>query len=162
MASFVMRFTLVDAEGTLSFVGPAHALKMLAAACCRQPADVKTLLRHAGEYDGQFAGGVLAGLATFDEHNTRDDVSAIHRRFDSAAIDATPPFRVLDEATRRWSLLPARAGLVLFNLPARRIVQIHNSYGELPRVGLGRIRRDGRPTRTLYRYELPADWAILP
>ena len=162
MASAVMRFTVVDDEGTMSFVGPAHALKMLAAACCRQPVDSKTLLRHAADYDRLFACEVLAGLAVFDEHNTPDDVRAIHRRFDQAAADETPPFRVVDEATRRWSLLPTRAGLVLFNLPARRIVQIQNSYGELPRTGLGRIRQDGKPTRTYYRYQLPAEWALVP
>jgi hypothetical protein len=157
-----MRFTVVEPEGTLSFVGPAHALKMLAAACCREPADVKTLLRLAADYDGQFAGGVLAGLAVFDEHNTPGHAGAIHRRFDPEAPDETPPFRVVDDATRRWSLMPARAGLVLFNLPARRIVQIQNGYGDLPRSGLGRIRQDGKPTRSLYRYTLPQDWSILP
>jgi hypothetical protein len=158
----VMRFTVVDPAGTLSFIGPAHALKMLAAACCRQPADIQALLRHAGEYDGSFAGRVLAGLAVFDEHNTRDDARAVGRWLDNVAPDETPPFRVIDDATRHRSLEPARDGLVVFNLPARRIVQIRNSYGELLRRGLGRVRQDGQPTRRLYRYELPPEWSILP
>ena len=158
----VMRYTVVDPAGTLSFVGPAHALKMLAAACCRQPADSEALLRHAGEYDGNFAGRVLAGLAVFDEHNTADDARAIGRCLDTTTPDETPPFRVVDDATRRRSLEPARDGLVVFNLPARRIVQIRNSYGELLRKGLGRVREDGQPTRRLYRYELPPEWSILP
>ena len=162
MAVSVMRFTVVDPAGALSFVGPAHTLKMLAAACCRRPADSKALLRHAGEYDSLFAGGVLAGLAVFDEHNTLDDTSQIRGCLDGAGPDEIPPFRVVDEATRRWSLQPARAGLVVINLPARRIIQVQNSYGELLRRGLGRIRENGRPTARLYRYELPPEWAILP
>jgi hypothetical protein len=162
VAEAVMRFTVVDERGTLSFVGPGYALKMLAAGCARQPVDALALLRQVEALDGRFAGGVLAGLAVFDEHNTPDDHSAIHRRLDETARDVTPPFRVVDEATRRWSLEPARAGLVVFNLPARRIVQIQNTYGELSRSGVGRIRDNGKPTRQLYRYELPSDWTILP
>src|SRR5688572_12915619 len=135
---------------------------MIAAACARQPADALALLRQIERLDERFAGGVLAGLAVFDEHNTPDDHSAIQRRLDETPRDETPPFRVVDEATRRWSLEPARAGLVVFNLPARRIVQIQNSYGELARAGLGRIRDNGKPTRQLYRYQLPTEWAILP
>ena len=157
-----MRFTVVDAHGTASFVGPAHALKMLAAACCRRPSDVRTLLRHVGDYDGQLVGGVLSGLAVFDEHNTAEDHAQIRGRLDRVSPDETPPFRVVDEATRRWSLEPARTGLVVFNLPARRIVQVQNSYGELPRRGQGRVRQDGKPTGRLYWYELPPEWAILP
>lgn len=157
-----MRFTVVDANGTASFVGPAHALKMLAAACCRRPTDFKSLLRHAGAYDGQFVSGVLSGLAVFDEHNTAEDFSEIRGSLDRATPDETPPFRVVDEATRYWSLQPARVGLVVFNLTARRIVQIQNSYGELPRRGLGRVRQEGKPTSRLYRYELPPEWTILP
>src|SRR5688500_5123406 len=140
----LMRYTVVDAGGVASFVGPAHALKMLAAACCRWPIDAKELLRPAGDYDGLFAGGVLSGLAVFDEHNTVDDFRQIQGFLDRAEPEAAPPFRVVDEATRHWSLVPARAGLVVFNLPVRRIVQIQNSYGELCRRGLGRVRQDGR------------------
>jgi hypothetical protein len=162
VAEAVLRFTVVDGRGTVSFVGPGHALKMLAAACCRGPADSLALLRQAERYDGRFAGGVLAGLAVFDEHNTPEDHQAIRRHLDETARDETPPFRVVDEATRRWSLEPARGGLVVFNLLAHRIVQVQNSYGELARSGLGRIRAEGKPTRQLYRYDLPAEWTILP
>lgn len=162
MAMSLMRYTVVDAGGATSFVGPAHALKMLAAACCRRPIDAKELLQHAGDYDALFAREVLSGLAVFDEHNTADDFRQIRGRLDRAEPEAAPPFRVVDGATRHLSLVPARAGLVVFNLPVRRIVQIQNSYGELCRRGLGRVRHDGQPTRRLYRYELPPEWTILP
>jgi hypothetical protein len=51
---------------------------------------------------------------------------------------------------------------VLYNLKARRIVQLVNQYGELLRQDRGRIRRGGEPTRLLYTYRLPDDWRILP
>jgi hypothetical protein len=57
---------------------------------------------------------------------------------------------------------PARLGLVVMNLRDRRIIQIQNSYAELDRKGRGRIRANGRPTRTLYHYELPESWRIVP
>ncbi|HEX5497673.1 MAG TPA: hypothetical protein VFX03_00540, partial [Thermomicrobiales bacterium] len=76
------------------------------------------------------------------------------------AADAA--FRVTDEATQHRSLEPARYGLVVFNLPARRIVQVQNSYHDLLCADRGRLRRDGRPVRAYYRYALPDDWSIVP
>lgn len=157
-----MRFTVVDGGGTVSFVGPCHALKMFAAACSRRPRDHRELLELTAEYDARLSGSVLAGLAVFDEHNLPGNVDAIRARLNANGAEDAPPFRVLDEVTRRLSLDPVRAGLVVFNLPARRIVQVQNSYADLDRQGRGRIRRDGRPTRRLYHYELPADWSIVP
>ena len=69
---------------------------------------------------------------------------------------------VLDEQTRRASLEPARLGLVVFNLPARRIVQIQNSYANLERSDRGRVRRNGQPVQTCYSYTLPDEWSIVP
>jgi hypothetical protein len=59
-------------------------------------------------------------------------------------------------------LEPRRLGVIIFNLKARRIVQVQNSYSELLRSDRGRVRVDGRPTRQIYRYSLPEEWAILP
>lgn len=159
---FTMRFTVVDGAGTVSFVGPCHALKMIAAACSRRPRNHRELLELTADYDPRLSGSVLAGLAVFDEHNMPGNVEAIRARFDADGAEDAPPFRVLDELTRRRSLDPVRAGLVVFNLSAQRIVQIQNSYADLNRKGRGRIRRDGRPTQRLYHYELPADWSIVP
>lgn len=157
-----MRFTVVDSTGTISFTAPGHALKMLAAACSRQPRDHQTLMRYAGELDGEFAASVVNGLAVFDEHNTADDLAAIRSQLAAENLDDLPPFRVLDDVTRRHSLQPARVGLVVFNLKAQRIVQIQNSYGDLKREDRGRRRRGGEPLSTLYHYRLPAGWSILP
>lgn len=157
-----MRFTVVDGAGTISFLGPGHVMKILAAACAKGPADSKALLSLAARYDARFVGTIVDGLAVFDEHNTTDDHAAIVTRLSEAAPAESPPFRVLDAVTRQKSLEPVQAGLVLYNLPARRIVQVQNSYAELPRQGRGRIREDGRPVQRLYHYKLPAEWTILP
>jgi hypothetical protein len=157
----VMRFTVVDDGGTMSFVAPGHALKVLAAACSRRPSDHRDLIAKAADYDAVLAGAVLAGLSAFDEHHVpgetpTDGIVPPRER------DAAQPFRVLDDETRRRSMEPARAGLVVFNLRAKRIVQVQNSYADLQRRDRGRLRRDGRPVRALYSYELPADWSIVP
>lgn len=158
----VMRFTVVDQDGTLSFVGPCHALKVLTAACSRQPSDHRALLELAGDYDRHLAGFVLDGLSVFDEHNSVDNPAAIRAALRERASHEAPPFRVVDDVTRRRSLEPVKAGLVVFNLNARRIVQVQNSYADLKRRDRGRIRRNGKPTRVLYHYDLPTEWRIVP
>ncbi|HEU5431170.1 MAG TPA: hypothetical protein VFU81_05875 [Thermomicrobiales bacterium] len=153
-----MRFTIIDGSGATSFVAPPHALKMLTAACSKGAADHVELLRRAEEFDPALFGdliGVLTGNAAADDASDRDSEAP-------TAADGIAPFRVVDEATRRRSLEPARYGLVVFNLPARRIVQVQNSYHDLLRSDRGRLRRDGRPVRAYYRYALPDDWSIVP
>ncbi len=159
-----MRFTVVDDDGTMSFVAPGHVLKMLTAACSRQPTNHRALLGLAEEYDPRLASGVMKALSRFDAELGRDPADPSSPRGETAEGDADgdSPFRVVDEQTRRRSLEPARAGLVVFNLTAKRIVQIQNSYGDLRRKDRGRLRRDGRPVRALYSYELPAEWRIVP
>src|SRR3954470_22783518 len=96
----MMRFTVVDNMGTLSFVGPPHALKALAAACSQGPEDHRHLIGLLGEYDGQLQQELSAGLHVFDEHNTKTDARAIHSLLDECKPVASPPFRVVDERTR--------------------------------------------------------------
>jgi len=157
-----MRFTVVDDEGTISFVGPVHGLKVLAAACSRRPADHRALLTLAGAFDTDLAHQVRQGLTAFDDINHSGYDRQSSRRTLNGDEETGHPFRVIDERSRRRSLEPARAGVVVFNLIARRIVQVQNSYAELERRGRGRVRRNGKPTRALYHYELPADWTIVP
>jgi hypothetical protein len=162
MSTSRMRFTVVDDDSTISFVGPPHYLKALTAGCSRRPADHRSLLALAAEYDADLIATILNGLTVFDEHNTPGHAETFHQRLREDPSPAPPPFRVVDDETRRLSLQPEGTGLVVYNLPARRIVQIQNSYAELRRQDRGRIRRDGRPTRDLYHYRLPNDWTILP
>jgi len=157
-----MRFTVVDDDGTMSFVAPGHVLKMLTAACSRQPANHRALLGLAEEYDPRLAVGVMRGLSRFDAERRQGASDGADALLSDGEAEGDSPFRVVDEQTRRRSLEPARAGLVVFNLRAKRIVQIQNSYGDLRRKDRGRLRRDGRPVRALYSYELPAEWSIVP
>lgn len=162
MGSFIMRYTVIDAAGTMSFIGPCHALKMMAAACSRDPVDHRELLALTAKYDARLTGAVLDGLSLFDEHNSPANATATHARLSDSGRDDAPPFRVVDDVTRRRSLDPVRAGLIVFNLPAKRIVQVQNAYDDLKRDDRGRIRRDGKPTRAFYHYALPGEWAIVP
>lgn len=157
-----IRLTVIDAGGTVSFVGPAHAAKVLTAACSRGPATLGELLRIARPFDAETIGELIEGLALFDRHNPEGDYAAIHALLTSLNPTATPPFRVVDELTRATSLAPVSTGLILFNLTAQRIVQVQNSYAALLRQDRGRIRADGRPTRHLYRYVLPNEWVLVP
>lgn len=157
----MMRFTIVDDSGSTSFTAPPHLLKAIAACCARGVATTRELVAMLADYDGCSAAEIRDGLLIFREHNTQSDTRWIRERLD-AESDASGPFDVLDERTRRASLEPARLGLVVFNLVARRIVQVQNTYANLQRSDRGRIRRDGKPVPTFYRYELPADWSIVP
>ena len=163
---FVMRFTVVDPTGTVSFVAPCSALKALVAACAKYPPDLESLLAASSRYHTDLRDQVLNGLAIFDEHNAEGRYEHIHSAIDYAAEQRAqhdlPAFRVVDETTRQASLEPVKAGLVLFNLIERRIVQVHNTYDNVRRQDRGRIHKGGEPTKQLYHYSLPQDWQIVP
>jgi hypothetical protein len=161
---FVMRYTVIDSAGSVSFVGPCSWLKALVAGCATTPATLDALLQEASRYDHEMRDQVLSGLRVFDEHNLPGDYGAIGRALDPQAGPAheTPVFRVGDARTREVSLTPVKAGLVLFNLPQKRIIQVQNTYAEVQREDRGRFRKEGRPTGRFYHYQLPADWAIVP
>jgi len=139
----VLSITLVDDERTITFVAPGHLLKMAAAACSRDPRTIREFLAGLGNYDPDFAASLAADLDADGE--SRAVVLAVE-----------------DEESRTRSLEPADAGVVVVNLPARRIVQLRNDFGELQRADRGRMRRNGRPVQLFYHYELPEEWAIVP
>jgi hypothetical protein len=163
---FVMRFTVIDHAGTVSFVAPCTALKVLVAACGNTASDLEALLSASTRYDTGLKDYVLNSLALFDEHNSHGSYEHIHSALDYAgeqrSQQSVPAFRVVDETTRKASLEPVKAGLVLFNLKDRRIIQVHNTYADVKRSDRGRIHEGGAPTRRLYHYELPHDWEIVP
>lgn len=163
---FVMRFTVIDNEGAVSFVAPCNALKALVAACSKQPSDLESLLAATTRYDTDLRDNVLNGLAVFDEHNTNGSFQQIHRAIDYAGEQRSqhsiPAFRVVDATTREASLSPVKAGLVLFNLKEQRIIQVQNTYDNVRRKDRGRIHEGGEPTRRLYHYDLPPNWQIVP
>ncbi|MDO8689258.1 MAG: hypothetical protein Q7R39_04500 [Dehalococcoidia bacterium] len=158
----VMRYTIVDGQGAISFVDHCDVLDALVAACGGNPRTVSELLDLAGNYYGSLKEFVLCGLAVFDEHNTPGQAERIHRALDFLRPEETPVFRVLDEITRQASLQPVKAGIIIFNLTGKRIVQVMNNYVEIRREGRGRVHDEERPTGQLYRYRLPGDWALVP
>jgi hypothetical protein len=162
----MMRFTIVgqtdtDQTETISFVGPPHGLKALAACCAQGTTAISEILIRLGFYDIDLSRRVREQLSVFREHNTEDDSTWIEEKIASDA-DYELPIVVLSESTRRLSLQPGKLGMIVFNLPARRIVQVQNSYANLERSDRGRVRRDGKPTTTFYNYALPAEWTIVP
>lgn len=156
------RFTVIDRGGTVSFLGPGHGLKVFAAACSRGAEDYRALLELAAEYDPAWTSEIRRGINIFDEHNTSFTTEAFAAQIRAADGEPTIPFRVLDSETRARSMQPSKSGLVLFNLKDKRIVQVQNSYADLRRQGRGRIRSDGRPTRSLFYYRLPDSWQLVP
>lgn len=162
MTRSVFRFNVLDDAGSVSFVGPAHGLKALAAACSRGPTSVADLLEGAHRYDPDWIEEVRLGLLVFDEHNV-DALSPEYLPVVNETDDRDHrAFRIVDPATRSRSMLPAPLGLVVVNLREKRIIQIQNSYADLPRKGRGRFRKGGAPTRLLFHYELPESWSIVP
>lgn len=157
----MMRFTIIDLSETMSFVGPPHALKALAACCAQGVATISEIITKLGFYDIDLSRRLREQLTVFREHNTEIDAAWIE-----AKVATDPSYETLlmvgSEATRRVSLQPGKLGLIVFNIPAKRIVQIQNSYANLERSDRGRVRRDGKPTTTYYNYALPADWTIVP
>lgn len=157
-----MRFTVIDPRGRVSFVAPCSSLEAFVAGCTSQPRTLEQLLGAVQPFVGDFADRVLSGLAVFDEHTSAANPRWINAALDYCAPHETPVFRVVDPRTEELSLTPLRAGVVVFNLVAKRIVQIQNTYSEIRRKGRVRVLRDNKPTERVHRYELPADWSVVP
>lgn len=158
----LLRITVVDPNGSISFVADAEALPALVAACSRNPTTAPDLLLHADANFGGLRDRVLNGLAIFDERNAAGNYDAIHQAFAFCAPHELPPFRVVDAATREQSLRPVKAGVVLFNLIEKRIVQIQNTYREITRSGRAPIFDGETHTGRMFTYRLPREWAIVP
>ncbi len=158
----VMRFTIVDIQGTVSFVAHTSAAVALTAACATNPPTIGELLEASRQYDRNLQLLVASGLAVFDEHNLPDNLAHIHEQLRSLPPQNTPVFRVLDETTREASLQAVRAGIILYNLPKKRIVQIANTYETLSRTGQVNYHNGRFLSRRVLRYELPPEWTIVP
>jgi hypothetical protein len=157
-----LRCTVVDLEGSISFVIDGDALPALTAACSRNPSRTSELLEEAERFYCGLTERVENGLAMFDERNTHGHYEFIHKALEICPPEAEPVFRVVDELTREASLKPARAGAVVFNLISKRIVQVMNSYREIKRTGRGRVFDGSNLTSRTYVYRLPREWALVP
>ena len=158
----LMRFTVVDRTGTVSFILDGDALPALLASCSSDPPDLDALLLGAEPYYSNLHDHVRNGLAIFDEHNTLANPTVIHEAFRFLPADEQPVFRVIDERTREQSLRPVKAGVVIFNLIARRIVQLQNTYYAIQRKGRGRVFDGARLTNRTFVYRLPKRWTVVP
>lgn len=158
----VMRFTVVDTEGTVSFIAHTSAALALTAACAKNPMTLADLLDVSRTYDRSLHDHVSHGLAVFDEHNLPGDTRAIHEQLRTVAPREVPVFRVLDEVTREVSLTPVRAGAILFNLVRKRIIQIANTDEHIHRAGEVNYHNGRFLSRRVFEYELPAEWSIVP
>jgi hypothetical protein len=158
----MMRFTVIDDSGTVSFAGPGHCLKALTAACSTGASTLPALLERVQSYDAMFVDSVRRSLAQFDEHVVESDLASIVTWLDRDPDTGHAVFRVFNQRLRNMSLMPEPLGVVLFNLRDRRIVQIQNTYGQLLRKDRGRIRVAGKPVNRYYHYALPDSWELLP
>jgi hypothetical protein len=158
----LMRCTVIEATGAVSFIVDGEALPALVAACAHNPGSLVELLEHVEPLYAELRERVLNGLATFDEHNVPGRYEIIHQALDFHRPHEQPVFRVVDDRTREASLQPVKAGAVLFNLKSKRIVQLQNSFREITRSGRYRV-FDGRAlTNRVFSYRLPSEWAIVP
>ena len=146
----LMRYTVVDDLGTVSFVARCELLPYVVSACAPGPGTLAELFTSLGPWGRELREYVESGLAVFDEHNTRENYAAIHGAIRHLPPAEIPVFRVGDEVTRQASLQPVKAGVIVFNLKGRRIVQIQNAYAEIRRM-TGRVQRLER-----------AGWRIVP
>jgi hypothetical protein len=158
----LLRITLIDSQGTISFGAPGYWAKMMAAACGHNPSTLEQVLTTLGTLDREATDSLRHGLAVFDEFVLRDDASTIESWLAQNDPKDGTPFRLIDPRLREASLTPLPLGVIMVNLPDKRIVQIENRYGPLLRSDRGRMRRNGEPIGQIYKYELPSGWALLP
>ncbi len=151
------RFNVIDGNGTASFLGPRHASKMIAAACGANHRSLDSMLTYLRALDEVWALEVSAGLDAFDARTQGEDTGS-----SESAHRWQAPFRVVDEESRRQSMRISSLGLFVVNLRARRIVQVDNRSISLEKSGRGRVRRNGKPTRMMFRYSLSPEWELVP
>ena len=158
----VLRCTVIDSSGGVSFLTHGDALPALVAACSYNPGTLNDFLDTAEPLYRNLSDYVHDGLAIFDEHNTSGHYDAIHRLLTTLPRHQQPVFRVVDKLTQEASLRPVSAGAVIFNLAEKRIVQLANTYREITRRGRARTFDGARLTDTVFRYRLPEEWALVP
>lgn len=158
----LMRYTIVDEGGTVSFVADCNSLYVMVAACAANPKSLDQMLAFTERFDKRLKEYVSSGLAIFDEYNCNGNYERIHAAFKYCMPHEVPVFRVVDERTRQVSLQSLQAGIIVFNLAKRRIIQIQNSFAEIRRKGRVRIHDGSRLTNQVYAYELPNEWSLVP
>lgn len=157
-----MRYTLIGRGETISFVGAPTLLAEFVAACVQNPLTVPELLSLVEQHVPKAIEALRSSLAVFDEHNAHGQYEHIHTALQQQRRGHYPAFRVVDEVTRIASLEPALWGLVLFNLPQRRIIQIQNTYADIRRHGYVPTFPEEHGSGSQRVYHLPVSWSIVP
>jgi hypothetical protein len=157
-----MRFTIVDPNGTISFVGDGFLLLPLVAVCASTPRSLSEMLKRADKIDRRVRAMIGRGLAVFDEHNVPGNYAAIHQTLEQTWGSNEPVFRVVDDLTRQRSLEPTKTGLIIFNLKDQRIVQVLNHFYAVERSGEVHLHNGSRYFKQTVSYELPESWSIVP
>ena len=158
----VMRLTVIDGHGTVSFVAHSSAATALAASCAADPTSLDEFLRISQQYDRGLRAKVLNGLEVFDRHNRATDLRVIHGLLATLPGKDLPVFRVMDAVTLQASLEPVRVGVVLFNLADKRIVQIQNTEAPLARMGDVNYHNGKFLSMRRFEYSLPGHWSLVP
>jgi hypothetical protein len=162
MADHDMRFTIVDARGTISFIGDGFLMLPLVAACASNPRSLNEMLARVDQIDRRLKERILSSLAVFDEHNVDDNNQAILQALEATDQQDEPVFRVVDPVTRERSLQPTHTGLIIFNLKDHRIVQVLNHFYAVERSGEVHLHNGDRYSRRTIAYNLPETWSIVP
>ena len=158
----LLRLTIIDASGGISFVAHGEALPALLKSCATNPESTAELIARAEPYYHGLRERIENGLAMFDDRNTPEHHESIHAALAQARPDESPLFRIVDDVTREASLRPVKAGAVIFNLIDRRIITLQNGYQEITRTGRGEIFDGERMTGASFTYRLPRTWALVP
>jgi len=158
----LLRLTLIDPAGGVSFVAHGEALPALLKACAANPSSIEELLERVDPYYHGLRERIENGIAMFDERNAHGNNEAIHVALEKARPEESPLFRIVDDETREASLRPVKAGALIINLIDRRIVQLQNGYQEITRTGRGRVFDGERLTNSVFTYRLPNAWALVP
>ncbi len=151
------RITIVDDLETVSFAGPVYLLKMMAASCSQGARTIHELLTTLGAFDPETSLQLIEQVGASPADKNQDWSNGAEKIPDHSGL-----VRVIDDNSREKSLSAVDGGLVIFNLSAKRIVQISLSSSLIAREGRGRMRRNGRSVSVYYAYALPADWSIVP
>lgn len=158
----LLRLTIIDSVGGVSFVAHGEALPALMRACASNPASVDDLLERAEPFYNGLRERVANALAMFDERNTPGNYAAIHAALAQTSAEDAPLFRVVDDVTREASLRPVKAGAIVINLVDRRVITLQNGYQDITRTGRGEYFDGERMTGSTFAYRLPKSWALLP
>lgn len=156
------RFNVIDPFGVVSFLGPRHGSKMLAAACGANHRYFDGVITFVQALDELWAHDIERGLEAFDVEEFGESKNAPASDEKGRRRNWQRPFRVVDPESRHASMKSGPLGLLVVNLKEQRIVEVDNRSIGLLRADRGRVRRNGKPTRMLFRYRLPSDWAIVP